>query len=505
MAAPSPARSTNSEPAGVRGSVTPRLWTPELRPLTPETSFGFDVINFSRDVLGLELDAWQRWAIVHGGELLPDGRPRFRTVLMIVARQNGKTILAKVLIAYWLFVELIPLILGTSTDRSYAKRTWTDVCDLAKGNPWLAQRLGPGALRLTIGEESLRTLDGAEYTFAANNRRAGRSTTLHRWVADELREHASWDTWHAATGAMNAVPTGQVVCITNQGDDSSIVLESLRSAALGFIETGVGDPRLGLLEWSAPEGSDPTDLAALAQANPNLGHRIDPDALLGAGMRAKAAGGAELAGYLTETMCIKVRMMDPAVDPTSWERCGTTTPLDLAQHRDKLAVCVDVSLDGSHASLIGAAVIGGKVHAEVIAQWHGAGCTAALRRELVGIVQRVRPRTIGWFPAGPAAAVAADLAERRDWPPRRVGIEEIRGDQAAVCMGLAELVTAGEVVHPDDPLMNAHIAATTRQRRGDSWVFQRRGTGPIDAAYALAGAVHLARTLPPPPPPLVAL
>ena len=31
--------------------------------------------------------------------------------------------------------------------------------------------------------------------------------------------------------------------------------------------------------------------------------------------------------------------------------------------------------------------------------------------------------------------------------------------------------------------------------RGDAWVFSRRGEGHVDAAYATAGAVHLARTM----------
>jgi phage terminase large subunit-like protein len=488
----------------VLGATVPRLWTPPLRDLTPDTSYGYDVIDFARDVLETPLDPWEEWAVIHAGELLPDGRPRFRTVLIIVARQNGKTLLAKVLILYWLFLELVPLVLGTSTDRSYAKRTWADICEQAKGNEWLARRLGPKAERLTIGEETLTTLDGAEYTFAANNRRAGRSMTLHRWVCDELREHSTWDAWNAATNAMNAVPTAQTVCITNMGDDTSIVLDSLRDSAMQYIETGEGDPRLGLLEWSAPPGADPTDLDALAQANPNLGRRVDPDALLGAALRAKRAGGLELTGFRTEVMCQRVHQLDPAIDPDAWTACGTGEPLDLAAHRRQVALCLDVALDGSHASLIAAAVVDGLVHVEVVERWAGYGCTKQLRDELPAIVAKVKPRAVGWYPAGPAAAVAADLAARprAGWPPRRVELAEIRGDTTATTMGLAEQVIARSIRHPNDPMLDAHIAATTRLWRSDAWVFTRRGAGPIDGAYALAGAVHLARTLPPAPPPL---
>lgn len=510
-----PTRSTNSSSgAPIVGSVTPRLWTPPLRDLTPETSYGYDLIDFARDVLGTPLDPWEQWCAIHLGELLPDGRPRFRILLLIVARQNGKTTLIKVLILYWLFVEMVSLVLGTSTDRSYAKRHWSEIVEVIKGNEHLQRRVGAGWLRLTVGEESLKTLRGAEYTFSANNRRAGRSTTLARWACDELREHANFDAWDAATNAMNAVWDAQVVCATNQGDDRSVVLDSLRAAALRYIDTGEGDDRLGILEYSSPDGADPTDLAALAQANPNLGprelgYRVDPDALLGAALRAVAAGGEQLAGFRTEVMCQRVHQLDPAVDPLRWERCGVDDPLDLAEHRDRVALCYDVSLDGSHASLVAAAAVDGKVHAEVVAQWDGYGCTQQLRRELPEWVHRIRPRALGWFPNGPAAAVAADLADRnrpktprQPWPPRRVRIEALKAETAAVCMGLADLVFAEELQHGRDRMLTQHVESAQKLREGDRWVFTRRESGPIDGAYALAGAVHLARTLPPPRPEL---
>lgn len=459
------------------------------------------MIEFAR-IVGTPLDPWEEWTAIHGGELLVDGRPRFRVLLIIVARQNGKTLLAKILIMYWLFVECIPLVLGTSTDRSYAKRTWTQVCKTVKTNPWMAKRLA--SIRLTISEEALTTTDDAEYTFAANNGQAGRSMTLYRWICDELREHRTRDCWDSATNAMNAVPDGQVIAITNQGDESAIVLNGLRESAIEYIETGAGDPRLGLIEYSAPSGSDPADLRALAMANPNLGRRVDRDALLGAALRAKRAGGLELAAFRTEVMCMKVAHFESAVDPDLWGNAGVDEPLDLAEHRQHVALCLDVSLAGDHASLIAAAVVDGHTWVDVVAAWDGFGCTKALRAELPAIVARVRPRVLGWFPSGPAAVLTADMMERRraGWPPRRVKLVEIRTETTAVCMGLAEHTASGSLSHPRDPMLDAHIGATEKLRRGDAWVFGRRGAGPVDGAYAAAGAVHLARTLPPLPPPL---
>jgi phage terminase large subunit-like protein len=231
-------------------------------------------------------------------------------------------------------------------------------------------------------------------------------------------------------------------------------------------------------------------------ANPNLGRRTSLDDLLADARRAKRNGGEELSSFLTEIMCIRVRLLDPAVDPSSWRRCMEVG--DLSGARSRVALCLDVAPDALHATLAAAAVMpDSRVRVEVVAAWEGATATDRLRTELPGLLARVKPRTLGWWPAGPAAALAADLKVRPGWPPAGITVAEIRGDVAAVCMGLAEQVASGQLVHSDDQLLNAHVGQAERLRRGDIWVFSRKGEGHCDAAYAAAGAVHLARTMVP--------
>jgi phage terminase large subunit-like protein len=488
----------------VRGSVTPRLWTPPLRELTPDTSEGFELIDFA-DRIGVPFKPWQRWLAIHGGELLPDGRPRFRTVLVIVARQNGKTVKCRVLTLKWMHIDEAPLVLGTSASRDTAKESWRQVIAMASRSPMLAAEYGPTAVRETIGEESFTTLRGSTYRFAAPNRRAGRSHTVHRIILDELREHQTWDTWNAAVKAMTAVADGQTWCITNQGDSRSVVLDSLRNQALEYIETGIGDPRLGLFEWSAPAGSDPTDAHALAMANPQLGDTIKLDSIIGDAMRAKASGGEELATFRTETMCIRANLLDPAIDEDAWRAAGNDDPINLAEQRRRVALCLDVAPDGTHATVVAAAMIEDTVHVEIVAAWNGDDATKRVRNELPDLVAKIKPRMFGWFPNGPAAAIAATLKDRRGpgrrrapWPPRGVRVAEIVAEQAAVCMGFAEIVKSGDVRHPKDPVLNRHVAHTGKLKRGDTWIFTRDAEHPVDATYAAAGATHLARTMPPP-------
>jgi hypothetical protein len=493
------ASSTNSG-LDVLGATEPRLWTRPLRELTPETSYGFDVIWFAEHVLEKPLDLWEQWVVIHAGELLPDGRPRFRKVLVIVARQAGKTFLCMVLALYWLFAERQKLILGMSTNLDYAKEAWEEAVELAKATPDLARELPATKMqgvRNANGQQTFTTLAKCRYKIAASNRKGGRSLTVNRAIVDEIREHANWLAWNAAYNAMNAIPDAQLWAISNQGDEQAVVLDSLRAA--GIAET---DPELGLFEYSAPDGSDPTDIHAIAMANPNLGRRgRSAESFLADGRRAKAAGGEELTGFLTEVMCVRVRILDPVVDAGQWAQC--LDPIDMAEYRSRTALCFDISPDGQHATLAAAAAMpDGRVVVDVVDAWSGWDATARLRAALPGHAARVKPRLLGWFPAGPAAEVAAAMADRRGWPPRRVVIEEIRIETTAVCMGLAEQIRSQQIAHPGNDLLDAHVLGAERLHQGDAWRFTRRGVGHVDGAYALAGAVHLARVMPPAPPPL---
>lgn len=509
------------------GSIVPRLWTPPLVTgppgpclcgcsLTPETSYGFDAIKFASEI-NQPLDPWQEFAAIHIGELLPDGRPRFRIIVIIVARQNGKTHLVAVLCAFWLFMEKQPLVLGTSSNLEYAKEAWEKTVQMGTAHPDLAAKLpdtenqgvrrtnGQIQMELSVPTRTGSTYPYPRYKIAAANRRGGRSLTINRLVQDEAREQSSWDAWNAAQPATNAVVDAQTLLISNQGDDTAVVLDSLRSSALEG-----SDERVGILEWSAPDGARPDDEQALAMANPNAGRRVAMPVLVADARRAMEKGGKELADFQTEIMCMKVRQLNPAINAVGWADCYSDG--DLVMVRTRVALCLDVAIDQLHAVVVAAAVIDDDergqnlVRIEAVEAWEGPGCLNRMARDLPGIVELIRPKVIGWFPDGPAAAVAARLAERRPgkrsprWPPRGITLEPITKDVCAVCMEFGDEITSGTILQNGDELIGAHVLGAEKLWQGDQWRFGRRDVGHVNAAYAAAGAVHLARTLPAPRP-----
>ena len=498
----------------MRGALTPRLWTPPLVTgapgpcgcgcaLTEDTSDGFDVAAWSADVLRYPLRPWQRWCLIHGLELLPDARPRFRTVLVEVARQQGKTNMLAALVSWWQFCDRVPLVLGTSTKLDYARESWDRACELIEAAPALTPWRGRRWRREANGEQMSWSIHKARYKIAAANAEGGRSLTVHRLILDELRQHHTYDAWAATINAGNDVPDFQAWCLTNAGTDRSIVLNELHDAcAADLARPAPLDPSTGMFSWSCPDGADPLDPHALALANPQLGDTTRVDVLLAAARRAVDTGGSLLASFRTEVMCIRSRSSDPAIDAGAWQAATRPAPMDPAAGR--VAACVDVSPDLAHVTLALACLdeIDGHqvVRVEVAAAWESTG---AARTALPALVARIRPYALGWFPGGPAAALDADLRDRRTsgvrgWPPRGVRVAELSAAGAPVCMGFAALIAAGGVVHSGQDLLDAHTLGADKRHRGDGWVFDRRpGAAHVDALYAAAGAAHLARTLPP--------
>lgn len=479
------------------GSITPRLWTRPLRTLTPRTSYGYAVIHFAATVLGRPLDPWQQWLVIHLGELLDDGRPRFRQVLVIVARQNGKTHLCTILALFWLYVERQPLVFGTSNKLDYAKDSWEAALTIALDTPALAARTRKP--RVGNGQQDLPTADRCHYRIGASNDDGGRSKSIDRAIGDELRQQRDWSAYYALVPAMSARPKAQLVYITNMGDVRSVVLNSLRADALEGV-----DERLGLFEWSAPAGTHPTDVAGQAMANPQLGRgegRMDYESLAGQAARVSRPGAdpVALAGFLTEVLCIGVPTSDPAVSPARWAAAAEPAPLPVSLVRP--VACLDVAPDGRHASLAVACLAAdGRVRVEIVHAWEGPDALDQARRTLRPMLDVIKPASFGWFPSGPAAAIDADLRDRTKsagrsaWPPRGMRVEEIKTDAYAVCMGFAEQVDAGRVVHSAQALLDAQVSHAEKLWAGARWVFRRAGESHVDAVYAAAGAVHLART-----------
>lgn len=330
------------------GRTEPRKWTKPLRPLTPETSLGYEVIEFALEILGVVLWPWQRWLLIHALEILEDGQYRFRRVIVLVARQQGKTTLASVLAAWWLYVDsarhpdrVPPVrfkVVGVAQNLDIAREPWAAVklwCDpkpeTAEEADLAIQALQDGTAKVvdTNGKEAIVARSRAHYEIRAAKNARGKPAA--RVLMDEMREQSNWVAWNAVSQTTKSFWNGMLVGFSNAGDVSAVVLKQQRDAALAdmkewesYVEAGIAsaeefangrDMSLGLFEWSAPEGCDKDDVDGILQANPSIGYGSMTVQSAIADIRAMTD-----AGYRTEVLCQWVTsLVDSFIDVKDWK------------------------------------------------------------------------------------------------------------------------------------------------------------------------------------------
>lgn len=268
----------------IKGKTEPRIWTKPLQELTPENTLGYAFCDFC-DMIGVDLLPWQKWLAVHALEIVHQGEQwqfRYRYVIIIIARQNGKTFFEVMLNLFFLFGLKSHLILGTAQNLDTAIETFEDTITQIENTPELAsmiQKINRGT-----GKRELVIDSGDRYKVVAATRKA-RGLSSDLILMDELREQTNWEAWGAISKTMMARPTAILFGFSNAGDVNSVVLRHLRMQghAMCGDPDGIADNRkslggedidesLGIFEWSGEPNCALDDREAWAQANPSLGY-----------------------------------------------------------------------------------------------------------------------------------------------------------------------------------------------------------------------------------------
>jgi len=477
--------------------------------LTAETSLGFAVIDFAENVCKVSLFPWQKWLLIHALELLPDGTFRFRNVVVLVARQNGKSLLSQILSLFALYVLGTDLVLGTAQDLDTAEEVWEGALEIIEETPELAE-LADKPIRVN-GKKTIRLLDdpdlgvyGQRYKVKAANRRAGRGLSSDLILLDELREHTTWDAWGAITKTTRARKNPQVWAMSNAGDASSVVLRHLRlqaHMALGnpddlpadgpLVDTGgieeleelLGEDlqdSLGIFEWSAPPGCTVDDRDAWAMSNPSLGHMISERTIA-----SEMLTDPEWV-FRTEVLCQwSEGSLNGPFPPGTWE-AGTDAESRIAKG-SRRAMCVDVSHDRSMSYI---SVAGyrddGDFHVEVIAQRAGTAWVTEWFEEKES--RRKWPVALQWRGA-PVSSLKKALAEvdelvLLEWEGSELGSATGAFYDAVRCETEGE-PPVRRVWHRPQPVLDVAAGTAVIKPLGESYVWSR-AKSPADAAPLVA-------------------
>jgi hypothetical protein len=478
----------------VEGVVEPRVFTKSRRKLTRRTSLGFEVIEFA-EMLGIPLLKWQKWVLIHALELNEDGTLRFKYIVLLVARQNGKTTLLAVLILWYMYVQKVNLILGTAQNLQQAEEAWEKVAEYIYGNEWLRKELVKH--NKVNGAKFLQLKDKQRYIIAAATRKSSRGKSAGVVIMDEAREQTNYDAYGALTKTTMAKKEFQIWIPSNAGDVKSVVLQDLKDKGRAYAanpEDEDTDLSFGYFEYAALDANLQNlpieDEEGHYFANPSCPELMPYQNIISA-MKTDPPET-----FRAEVLCQWVQLLEIVIDPQIWESCGDPQG-SLDNYRRKLAVCIDVSPDQKHVSAyVAAETGGGMVRVEPL--WASdesrpGTATEQAQEQLPAILARVRPRKVVWFPGGPASALGTFLRGKAI-----KNIEEIKEVQALdACAEFVVMVHARKIRHNSDPLLNNHVLAAEKFPVGDRFKFSRRGAGQVDALYAAAGAVFACRNLGP--------
>ena len=477
-----------------KGSTEPRVFTPEKRELTPETSLGFAVVDFAQDVLLVDLLPWQKWLFIHAleieGDLDGEWSFRFRTVLVLVARQQGKTMMSEILALFFLYALGVNLIIGTSTNLDAAEEVWDGVVDIAESNDELAEEIED--IKRSSGRKTITLSGRRRYRITAANRKGARGKSGDLILLDELREHQDFSAWSAVTKTTMARPNALVWCMSNAGDGSSVVLRNLRMKAHARIGDPDGinsslgssavdmeeledfdDDTLGIFEWSAHPNAKVTNRDEWALANPSLGYGFVTERSL-----ASACATDPADEFKTECLC---QWVTAAVTPPfpigAWEK-GQDNDSQIAPD-SPLWWGVDVSDDRNRSSI---AVCGMRAdrtwHAELVEYRVGVGWLQGWFAERA---QKYNGMRVALQVKGSPVAAMADIIGAVD------GVEIVPcqgADVAGWCGRLWDAVAACDdagnsdsvpVYHRSQPALDlaANIAAT-RPLGDGAWAWDRK-------------------------------
>jgi hypothetical protein len=459
------------------------------------TSLGFSALEFAKNPLGIGPLPWQRWLLIHAFELKPTGMFRFRTVVVLVARQNGKTTIVEVKNLWKMYVLGVPLVIGTAQDLDMAEESWEKAVEIIEAIPELDAE--KAHVDRTNGKKALRLANGSRWKIKAASRKAGRGLSGDDVNLDELREHQNWQAWGAVTKTTMARKNAQIWAFSNAGDDRSVVLNALQEQGRAAVEHPENaDPSVGLFEWSAPDDVKCTcgrpgnihapdcrlqDREAWAMANPSYGFTVTDEALSSA-----LATDPEMV-FRTECLCQRVPDMQP-----DWVVIGQEAWLALADVRSRrtgdVAFALDATPGGSHAAIAMAGVrADGLGHSELIDHRRG---TAWVVDRLIGLNQQHSPVAVVVDPRGPAAFLIKDL--------EAAGIEVTKTSAGDVADATGSFIAATGAAEGDKPsfrymphpALDAAVAGAVTKALGDGAKWDRRSPS-VDISPLVA--VTLAR------------
>jgi phage terminase large subunit-like protein len=444
------------------GSTEPRIHTPLLN--APSK---INQVAELAEKIGMPLIPWQRWVLSDLLSVDDDDKWLKKSALILVARQNGKTHLARMLILSHLYLWGSKNVLGMSSNRNMALDTFRQVAYTIEDNDFLRKQIRQ--IRLANGQESITLKNGARYEIAAATRDAPRGKTADFLYLDELREWTP-EAFTAALPVTRARPNAMTLMTSNAGDGFSEVLNDLKERCMSYPPAN-----LGYYEWSAPQHCKIHDRKAWTWANPALGHLITEQTL------EESVNTNSIEATRTEMLC---QWVDSAVSPWvygSIEACSDST-LEIPVG-PQTVMAFDIAPTRRSGALVMGQMKDGKIAVGLAQLWSSeiAIDEVKMASDINEWARKYHP-TVICYDKYATQSIATKL-EQSGWM-----LTDVSGQAFyQACSDLSDALANSRLVHSGQEELVQHLNNCAAKTSDAGWrIIRRKSAGDVTAAISLA-------------------
>ena len=417
---------------------------------------------------------WQQLVADVANEILPNGQPAFREVIISVPRQSGKTTLtlSQSVERCTMRDKAQHVAYTAQTGSDARKKLLNDQVPILEASPlWKSVR------RVARANDNAGIVfkNGSRVDVLASNVSAGHGRVLDLGHVDEAFDDIDDRREQAMLPAMITKPDAQLWIVSTQGTDASVYLnrkvELGRAAALEGRTSGIC-----YIEYGIPEDEDINDPRTWWLGMPALGHTQTIEAISHA--KQTMTEGEFRRAFGNQ----RTRSSERVIPEVTWR----VACRDDVAPSGRLSFAVDVSPDRDWASI---AAAGGGV-AELVDHRSGVGWVAD---RLVGLTA-AHGGLVALEARSPAGALVPGL--------RAAGVEVLEMSGADVTQACGsfydELADAKVKIRVGEHFaaLDAAASAVMKQPVADAWRWARRGLDPITPLVAVTLAVAANREPP---------
>lgn len=465
-----------------------------------------DDVFLMADLVGIELDPWQRQFITDMLGIREDGKwAAFETVIEL-ARQNGKSVVLDLVALTALYIWRLPTIVYSAHEGTTAMKAFERLELMVKNTPALRKETPDRCIKRANGKEKIKLLSGPEILFKTRTAGGGRGLSGDLVIMDEAQ--ALNDSHVAALfPTLRARPNPLIIYAGSAGDQKSTVLGRL------VRRIDRKDERLCGWRFAGNEDDDPADPKTWAKVTPALGRRVDVD-YMAAEQRSLAADK-----FARELLCIGDYPREDgedwvipssAVDETTSTRSTSIGPVvfaaDAKPDQSWAAIAaagqagIMVDPEGLDHTKGATARPGGGIHAEVVAHQRGVRWLPSRVHDLMA--EHANAGVLVIDPKGPLGRMVPEFEDLG------IKVHLISGPQEVAdgCGWLFDNMVNDPrgFWHRGAAVFVSAIASAAVRSLSGGFAWRRTGSADISPLCAVTFAAHAAATWatkPPTPPP----